>query len=191
MTYFLLFNKKDINLQVLISKMSDMKNTLFLTLLFCCLVGYAQTPMSRESYESNGASPYYKQYNSTSPYLYNRPDAEQRGAGRSMSESGSLSDCQRISDSRDAFRSGSRMSSNIYKPFSQKSPSSVRRKAGSNGNDDDDDDDWGYGGGGTGDNPGDPEQNPFAPIGEGWCLALFAVAFMLLRMSRKKKHSCV
>ena len=74
--------------------------------------------------------------------------------------------------------------SRIYKPFSNETPVSISIRR--SGEDNDDDDDWNYGGGGTGGNAGDPEENKFTPIGESWCLAVFALLFMLV--IKKRKH---
>ena len=174
-----------------------MRNTIILTLIFCYLSGYAQTPMpTYQAPISKSAMSSGKVYKSYQVELYNyRPysgkifDTYIKRNGFYTSWNNHPREYAYSIGNQSVILTGSRISSHIYKPFSNKMPSAIHRAP--MGGDDDDDDDWGYGGGGTGDNPGDPEQNPFAPIGEGWCLALFAVAFMLLRMSRKKKHSCV
>ena len=182
---------------------ANMKNTILLTLYLCCCVTvYAQVPKSVSARRTADAPSYYKQYDSTSPYLYNRSNACSQDVidgtsvqGRSFTRSSSgWCDANRRDSRCYMYNSSSfnnRMGSYVYKPFSRETPSSVRRRAITGGEDDDDDDDWGYGGGGTGGNAGDPEQNPFAPIGDGWCLIAFAIVWALVKILFKNRNDHV
>lgn len=157
-----------------------MKFKLFILLFLCVHVcTFSQSYISNDALLSN------KRYNSASKYSFYSPTTQPTLLS-TQTLSGSPATHSFGAGVAPISKRSSQMSSYIYSPFTNETPS-ARGPRKANGLDNDDDDDWGGNGEGTGGNAGDPEKNPFSPIGSSWCLLLFALTLIVVRTFSKNK----